>query len=236
MTNHRVIKTYPGENTKRVLNKDVLIFGTNDTAQLAYYYISSHSDYNVIGFVVDEDHKKVDTFCGLTVFILEGIESFFSPDDVWMFVPMTGKNMNRDRCDIYWEIGELGYSFISYVSPFATVLSENIGENCFILENNTIQPFVTIQNNVILWSGNHIGHHSAIRNHVFFTSHVVLSGNCEVDHYCWFGVNSTITNACKVASGTLLGMGSTLTLPYTTRDTMYLGSPAKDCGPSQGKI
>ena len=44
---------------------------------------------------------------------------------------------------IYREGKERGYSFISYVSSRATRFAGTpIGENCFILEDNTIQPFV----------------------------------------------------------------------------------------------
>ena len=52
------------------------------------------------------------------------------------------------------------------------------GDNCFILEDNTVQPFVTIGNNVTLWSGNHIGHDSVIEDDCFISSHVVVSGTC----------------------------------------------------------
>ena len=51
-----------------------------------------------------------------------------------------------------------------------------IGENCFIFEDNTIQPFVKIGDDVVLWSGNHIGHHAEIGDHCFISSHVVISG------------------------------------------------------------
>ena len=52
-----------------------------------------------------------------------------------------------------------GYRLVSYVSSRCSYLSQTPpGDNCFILEDNTIQPFVTIGNNVTLWSGNHIGH------------------------------------------------------------------------------
>ena len=54
-----------------------------------------------------------------------------------------------------------GYTLISYVSSKATTFPGfTCGDNCFILEDNTIQPFVTIGNNVVMWSGNHIGHHT----------------------------------------------------------------------------
>jgi acyl-[acyl carrier protein]--UDP-N-acetylglucosamine O-acyltransferase len=89
---------------------------------------------------------------------------------------MTGVKMNNMRKAVYEQGKEMGYEFISYVSSKATVCDNKIGDNCFILEDNTLQPFTEIGNNVVMWSGNHIGHHGKIEDHVFFTSHVVLSG------------------------------------------------------------
>ena len=99
----------------------------------------------------------------------------------------------------------LGFSFISYISEQATILSSSIGENCFILENNVIQPFVEIADNVVLWSGNHIGHHSKIHRHVFISSHVVISGNCSVGKNCFIGVNATIIDGVHVGKENIIG-------------------------------
>jgi acyl-[acyl carrier protein]--UDP-N-acetylglucosamine O-acyltransferase len=95
-----------------------------------------------------------------------------------------------------------------------------------ILEDNTIQPFTTIGNNVVMWSGNHIGHHGQIKDHVFFTSHVVLSGHCVVESYSFFGVNSTIRDYTSIAQGTLVGMASAIT-KETEEWSIYVGNPAK---------
>ena len=103
---------------------------------------------------------------------------------------------------------EKGYKIASYISSNATYLSQfQPGENAFILENNTIQPFVRIGNNVTLWSGNHIGHHSQIDDHNFVSSHVVISGHCEIKSFCFLGVNSTLAHKVTLAEGTLLGAG-----------------------------
>ena len=102
-----------------------------------------------------------------------------------------------------------------------------IGENCFILEDNTIQPFTKIGNNVILWSGNHIGHHGEIKDHVFFTSHVVMSGHCIIESHCFLGVNATIRDGCHMEQGTLLAMGASLTRSKTEKWSVYMGNPAK---------
>lgn len=67
-----------------------------------------------------------------------------------------------------------------------------IGENCFIFEDNTIQPFVTIGDNRVLWSGNHVGHNPTVGDHVFVTSQVVISGACTIGDNSFLGVNATI--------------------------------------------
>ena len=104
-----------------------------------------------------------------------------------------------------------GYALVSYVSSKATTFPGFVcGANCFILEDNTIQPFVTIGNDVVMWSGNHIGHHSVIEDHNFVSSHVVLSGHCHVESYCFLGVNATVAHKVRLAAGTLLGAAAVI--------------------------
>jgi sugar O-acyltransferase (sialic acid O-acetyltransferase NeuD family) len=167
------------------------------------------------------------TFEGLPIVPFEDLEKEYPPVEYDFFAPMSQRKMNTLRESIYTEAEDKGYRLISYVSSKATVFSSvKIGKNCFILEDNTLQPFVTIGNNVVLWSGNHIGHHSVIKDHVLFSSHVVLSGHCVVEPYCFFGVNATLRDGLHFAEGTLVAMGACV-----TKDTepwgVYTGVPAK---------
>lgn len=85
--------------------------------------------------------------------------------------------MNRVRTRLYREAKAKEFSIASYVSSKAFVWRNvEIGENCCIFEDNVIQPFVNIGNNVIIWSGNHVGHHSVIKDRCFIASYVVISG------------------------------------------------------------
>ena len=205
----------------------VIIFGTKDTAQLANYYLNKHNSlYEVVCFTINKQFITHDKFCDKPVIAFEDIENIFSPKEYKMFAPMTGVKMNNVRENIYKQGKQKGYEFISYVSPQCTNFSNKIGENCFILEDNTIQPFVEIGNNVILWSGNHIGHHSIIKDNVFFTSHIVLSGHCNVEENSWIGVNSTIRDYTKIAKYSLIAMGSLIT-KSTEEYGFYMGTPAK---------
>ena len=98
-----------------------------------------------------------------------------------------------------------------------------IGENCFIFEDNTIQPFVSIGNNVTLWSGNHIGHHSVIRDHTFIASHVVISGGVEIGEQCFIGVNATLRDHIKVGDRCVIGAGALL-LADAAPEGVYVGA------------
>jgi sugar O-acyltransferase (sialic acid O-acetyltransferase NeuD family) len=211
----------------------VVIFGLRDFASLAHFYLKHDSAHEVVGFTVDRAYlPSGPTFEGLPVIPFEELTSTFSPSEFAAFAPLSHRGMNVQRRDVYERFKSLGYEMISYVSSRATTFADTpIGDNCFILEDNTIQPFVTVGNNVVLWSGNHIGHHSTIADHVFFTSHVVLSGHCHVGPHCFFGVNATIRDGLRIAEGTLVGMGAAI-----TRDTepwsVYKGTSSKPTGAS----
>jgi sugar O-acyltransferase (sialic acid O-acetyltransferase NeuD family) len=205
----------------------VVLFGILDTAELAHYYLEHDSEHEVVAFAVNREYLKESLFRGLPLVAFEDVETLFPPSEYSFFAPMTARNMNRNRESIYNEAKAKGYTLISYISSHATIFDKSvIGDNCFILEDNTIQPFTTVGNNVVMWSGNHIGHHGTIHDHVFFTSHVVLSGHCNVESYSFFGVNSTIRDYIRVAQGTLVGMGSAIT-KETEEWGIYIGNPAK---------
>ena len=208
----------------------VLIFGVLDTAELAHYYLTHDSEHEVVAFTVSKTFLEQTRFKGLPVVPFEDIEMLYPPQEYKLFAPMTAKKMNTLRETIYLEGKAKGYDFITYISSKATWFNNDIGENCFILEDNTIQPFTKIGNNVVLWSGNHIGHHGEIKDHVFFTSHVVLSGHCTVGSHCFFGVNATIRDYTTLAKGTLLAMGASLTKQETEEWSVYVGNPAKRLG------
>ena len=205
----------------------VVIFGMLDTAELAHWYLENDSEHDVVAFTVHEEYRKEESFCGLPLVNFEELTDLYPTEEYMLFAPMTGRNMNRLREKVYLEGKEKGYKYISYISSKATVCGNEIGENCFILEDNTLQPFTKIGNNVVLWSGNHIGHHGEIKDHVFFISHVVMSGHCVIESYCFFGVNATIRDYSHLKQGTLLAMGASLVNQETEEWGVYVGNPAK---------
>jgi sugar O-acyltransferase (sialic acid O-acetyltransferase NeuD family) len=206
----------------------VIIFGNKDLAQLAHYYLSNDSDHKVVAFTVHQNYlENKNEYCGLPLLPFETIESAYPPENYVFLAPVTHRNMNKNRADIYFQIKAKGYKLISYISSKATIFEKlKIGENCFILENNTIQPFVSIGDNTILWSGNHIGHHSIIHDHVFISSQVVISGHCVVGEYSFIGVNATLRDNITIGNSSFIGMGAIINTD-TEANSVYAGQLAK---------
>ena len=201
----------------------LVIFGSGDIAQLAHYYFSTDSNYEVVAFTVDAAYLSKTDFCELPIVGFEEIADRYSPDTHEIFVALSYSKLNEVRKEKYLAAKGLGYRLASYISSRCIVLNASkIGENCFILEDNTIQPFVTIGNNVTLWSGNHIGHHSTIRDHCFIASHVVISGGVEIDESCFIGVNATLRDHIKVGAKCVIGAGALL-LADAEAEGVYMG-------------
>jgi acetyltransferase-like isoleucine patch superfamily enzyme len=133
------------------MRKPLVIFGSGDIAQLAHYYFSADSNYDVVAFTLDAKYIVEEKFCDLPVVEFENITEKYSPQSYDIFVAIGYSKLNALRKEKFRAAKEKGYKLASFISSRATVLNEGrIGENCFIFEDNTIQPFVTIGNNVTL--------------------------------------------------------------------------------------
>jgi len=221
--------------------KPLVLIGDSPIAEIAYEYFTHDSPHEVVAFAVERPYLTKHELFGLPVIPLDELPSRFAPAQHSAFVAIAYNQLNRLRTRLASEVKAMGYTLASYISSRAFVWRNvTFGEHCFIFEDNTIQPFVRIGDNVMMWSGNHIGHHSVVRDNVFFSSHVVLSGFCDVGENCFLGVNATIANNVTIAPDTLLGAGSsilrstpepdliygaTMTEPATKKATQYFKVP-----------
>jgi sugar O-acyltransferase (sialic acid O-acetyltransferase NeuD family) len=189
--------------------REIVIFGTGEIAELADYYFSRDSKFKVAGFTVDASYLKETTFLGRPIVPFEEVTSTFPQQQYGLFVAVSYSKINDLRASKVAAGRALGYELVSYVSSRATVFPElQIHENCFILEDNTIQPFARIGANVTLWSGNHIGHHSIIEDDVFMASHIVISGGVRVGQGSFVGVNATFRDHVSIGKKCVIGAGA----------------------------
>lgn len=189
--------------------KQLVIIGDGETGMLAYEYFTNDSEYQVVSFCVEREFLTKDKLYELPVIALEDLEDLYPTQKYEVFVAVSSGALNRNRKALYEKVKQIGYTCASYISSRAFVWNNaEIGENCFVLEHNTVQPFVKVGNNVTLWSGNHIGHRSIIENHCFISSHCVISGFCKIGTGSFLGVNCTVENNVSIASDNFIGAGA----------------------------
>lgn len=186
-----------------------MIFGDSAFAQVAYEYFRHDSEYDVAGFTVTRAHLAKDRLFDLPVVPFEEVTRHFPPATHDLYVALVYKEMNERRKRFVQAGREQGYRLASYVSSRAFVWDNVVvGEHAFIFENNVVQPFARLGDNVVLWSGNHVGHHSRIGSHCFLASHVVVSGLVDIGESCFLGVNATVGNNVKIGERSLIGAGA----------------------------
>ena len=197
----------------------VIVFGTGRGAEIAYRYFRRDGMHDVVGFTVDRAFRTVERFHDLPVVDFESVERTFPPAQYQMFALLGYQRMNRLRQEKYQAGKEKGYQFVSYVSPrIAAQPDLVVGENCLILDHQTIDLDVTIGNNVVMWSSNHIGDMTHIMDHVWISSGLCTAGNVTIGAFSFVGVNVVITSDVKVQEGSFLGAGAVI-----TKDTVRRG-------------
>lgn len=210
-------------------NKKLVIIGTGEFADIAYEYFTFDSDYEVVAFAVEEKYMNgKEEHQGLPIVPLESIEEYFSNKEYYMFIAVTYVKLNRARRRLFDIIKVKGYKCASYISSKAFVWHNvEIGENTFIFENNTVQYLVKIGNNVVLWSGNHIGHRTIIEDDCWLTSHNVISGFCRIGKSSFLGVNTTLGDNVVLGEDTVFGAASVTVKSLPDKGCVYVGSPAR---------
>lgn len=210
-------------------NKRLVIVGAGELAMIAYEYFTHDSSYDVCGFAVEKEFLVEKELYNLPIVEFESLEISFPPAEVDVFVAIPASQLNRLRTRLFRESKAKGYTCATYISSHAFVWRNvKLGENCFVFENNTIQPFVEIGDNVILWSGNHIGHRTVIEDNCFISSHVVVSGYCRIGESSFLGVNSTLNDHVTVARDCIVASGALVSKSLKEPERVYYGAPAKE--------
>lgn len=190
----------------------IIIFGTGEYAELAHYYFTHDSQYEVVAFTADDQYVNSDSFLGLPLVSATEVSKKYPPNLYKAHVALSYRKLNKIREEKYFFMKNMGYELVSYVCSKSVVWSDlNIGDNCFVLENQTIQPTVSIGNNVMIWSGNHLGHNCSISDHTYISSHVCISGHVKIGQRCFLGVNSTVADFVNIGDDCFVGMSAGVT-------------------------
>ncbi len=194
--------------------KKLFIFGNGEFAELAKYYFDNDEKYSGIkieGFCVSDENCKEKTFMNLPVVPFSEVEKVYPKEYFNGFVAISYRKLNENRKNVFKNFKDKGYKLESYISSDSHNANLSYGENCFILENQSIQHNVNIGNNVFIWSSNHIGHSSIIHDNVYISSKVCIGGRVTIGQNSFLGMNSTISDGVTIGKRVFVSMGSLIT-------------------------
>lgn len=205
----------------------LIIFGTGELAQLAYFYFSHDSEYDVLGFTLDSSYIDSPSYLGLPLIPFEEIVDIYPPNEYKMFIAIGYSKLNQNRIDKYNQAKSKGYVLASYVSSKSTSWPGLVvGENTFIMEDNTIMPFCVIGNNILVFVNNIISHHMVIKDHVTITSHCAIGGNVIIEEKAFIGLNASLRNNIVIGRGAIIGTAANVVKDVDDYKVM-MGNPAK---------
>ena len=188
-----------------------------------HFYLTHDSSFEVAGFTVDPLYINNPTFVGLPVVPFDTVETVFPPTEYSMLIAVSYQQMNALRKEKYYQAKAKEYELITYISSKTTIWPDlTVGDNCLVVENSSLNPFVKIGNNVTIGANVLIGHHAVINDHCFISPGSVILGSVEVGSSCVIGAGSTIREKVNIASKCMVGAGVTITAD-TKEGGVYVG-------------
>jgi sugar O-acyltransferase (sialic acid O-acetyltransferase NeuD family) len=190
----------------------IIIFGTGKGADLARRCFESDTPHEIVAYVVDRNHHSSAIFNERPVVVVDEVQRVFPPADVVAFAPLGSSRMNGLRTEKYKLLKSMGYDFATYIHSSNRLSGRcTVGENCLILENQSVNFDTVIGDNVTIWSGCQIGDRSRIGNNVFMAAHVVINGDVQIGESAYLGSNCNISNGVRVAPLCFIGANALIT-------------------------
>jgi FlaA1/EpsC-like NDP-sugar epimerase len=79
------------------MNKKLIVFGAGDMADLAHYYFTNDTDYDLVAFTVDEAFVTGQLCCGLPVVAFEQLLETYPPSEYSLFIALSYSKLNQVR-------------------------------------------------------------------------------------------------------------------------------------------
>lgn len=190
--------------------RKLVIFGIGKIGQVAYPHFRDDSDYQVVGFTADKAYlPQGGAYDGLPVIAFDEVEEYFPPQSHDLFIAIGYHDLNRVRAARCAAAKGKGYRLASYISSANRHVQKNqLGENCFVMAGEPIQPQAHIGNGCFLWTNALVGHHSRVGDYCWITSGAVIGGNSRIGSHCFLGLGSTIGHEISIGSYSIIGAGA----------------------------
>lgn len=187
------------------MKQNLLIVGTSVTAQSIRCYVKDYELFNLLGFVVDKEYKKSDTYLDEPVYTFDSLPKEFDKSRDFLFVAMEWDKLNSTRRKLYTRLKSEGYKFANIISPHAIIHGELKGENCWICDNVVIENDAVIYDDNFLKTGAIVQHLTVIESHCFVGARSLMAGGVHIGEQSYIGIGAIIFNSVNIGKKCLVG-------------------------------
>lgn len=186
----------------------VVIYGIKQQAQQLCFYIENEGCAEVAAFVVDREYQTCRNLCGHPVLCFEDALVQYPPQEYKMVVSFAYQHMVHDREEKCLKSRRVGYHLFTFVSQYATVFTESIGEGVIIYPGCHVACGVVLGDGNFLETGVTIAHHTRVGNWNFFAPAATVCGNVIIGDHNFIGSNATVISSVVLENEVLVGAGA----------------------------
>lgn len=186
--------------------QDIVIFGAGKIAEVLHDYVQRDSAMQVRAFCVDSGYKESNEFLGMPLLETADLPTKFPSSRYAVLMAIGYHECNALRARKAAELKAMGYHLASFISSRAWIAGNAvIGEGCVVLDTASVEPGVRIGDNVALWSGAVVGHHSVIGNDCWLAAGATVGGGANIGDKCFVGLNASIAHETRLGERCLVG-------------------------------
>lgn len=207
--------------------ENICLFGNSDLARTVYLYMQNDSNYNILGFTVNERYIIEDFFCGEKVYPFERIDEYFSNKEDVKILVCVGYNNLQYKESLSKQITDKGYGLTNFLHKTCSIEKNvNLGINNIFFQNVIVEPSTSIGDGNVFWSGSIICHDTQIDNYNFFSANTTIGGFVKIRNYNFFGFSSCVKERIELGSNMKFGAKSFIRENFCDNG-LYYGVPAK---------
>jgi sugar O-acyltransferase (sialic acid O-acetyltransferase NeuD family) len=200
----------------------VIILGYGGNA--VDFFDTVSANYEVIGFVDDDNSKHQLTYNGIKVYGRQFLETNPSVKIVSL---IGSEGTYQIRHEIINAFNISASRFATCIHPKAIVSSgATIGKDVVIMPGVVITSNAKIGDHIFILANTVIHHDSKIGDYTLIGSNVTIAGHVNVGRNCFIGSGSSLKNNIEVGAGTIVGMGSNV-LKSIPEKSKVAGNPAR---------
>lgn len=182
----------------------LVIIGISETAERILTFCELYNLYEVIGFAVDSQYRRVESYHDRPVWDLETLDKQIDKSKVLVFVALFWNHLNGDRRRLFDRLNARGYHFANILSPMSSIRGE-IGQNCWVMDFAVVQEGARIGDNVIMADNAFVGNMTEISDHCFIGAKATIMGASKVGLQCFIGIGACIYESVVIGSKCIIG-------------------------------